>query len=171
MERTLTALLTVVFLAGCASSASQQASTVRNGDPATVNRDCKLLGTVSGRSIFGGDETARGEGAIADARAKAAAMGATDIVFLDHRQLGHAQHRPRDRARLPVRPQVGVAVARRFALPLTPALAACGETVRVGGQRRGAQVTGPISADGGGAPFVVKGLTLKPLLRESSLRN
>ena len=82
MERTLTALLTVVFLAGCASSASQQASTVRNGDPATVNRECKLLGTVSGRSIFGGDETARGEAAIADARAKAAALGATDIVFL-----------------------------------------------------------------------------------------
>ena len=82
MERTLTALLTVVLLAGCASHASQQASTVRNGDPATVNRDCKLLGTVSGRSVFGGDETARGEGAIADARAKAAAMGATDIVFL-----------------------------------------------------------------------------------------
>ena len=83
MHRTLAALLAGVLLAGCASGASQQASTVRNGDPATVNRDCKLLGTVSGRSIFGGDETARGEAAIADARAKAAAMGATDIVFLD----------------------------------------------------------------------------------------
>ncbi len=83
MNRTLTALMTVVFLAGCASGAAQRASTVRNGDPATVNRDCKLLGTVSGRSVFGGDETARGEGAIADARAKAAAMGATDIVFLN----------------------------------------------------------------------------------------
>jgi hypothetical protein len=83
MNRTLAALMAVAFLAGCASGGSQQASTVRNGDPATVNRDCKLLGTVSGRSVFGGDETARGEAAIADARAKAAAMGATDIVFIN----------------------------------------------------------------------------------------
>jgi uncharacterized lipoprotein YajG len=82
MERTLTALVAVLLLAACASGPSQQASAVRNGDPATVNRDCKLLGTVSGRSIFGGSETARGEGAIADARAKAAALGATDIVFV-----------------------------------------------------------------------------------------
>jgi uncharacterized protein YbjQ (UPF0145 family) len=38
---------------------------------------------VSGRSYFGGNEAARGDDAMNDARQKAAAMGATDIVFID----------------------------------------------------------------------------------------
>ena len=53
-----------------------------DGDPAIVNRDCKLLGTVNGRSVFGGGEATRQEDAMQDARAKAAAMGATHVVFI-----------------------------------------------------------------------------------------
>ncbi|MEO8507705.1 MAG: DUF4156 domain-containing protein [Betaproteobacteria bacterium] len=73
----------MLLLAGCSSAPSQTARSVRDGDPATVNRDCKLLGTVSGRSIFAGSEEKRGEGAMNDARDKAAAMGATDVVFIN----------------------------------------------------------------------------------------
>ncbi len=82
--RFLPALLcaVVIMLTGCASSPSSLTQKVLNGDPATVNRDCKLLGSVSGRSVFGGGEAARMDGAMADARSKAAAMGATHIVFL-----------------------------------------------------------------------------------------
>ncbi len=82
MKSTLV-LVAVAILAGCASTPSPEARSVRNGDPATINRDCKLLGTVEGRSYFGGSETARGDDAMNSARQKAAAMGATDIIFLD----------------------------------------------------------------------------------------
>lgn len=75
-------LAAVTVFNGCASSPSPSAQNVQDGDPAIVNRDCKLLGSVNGRSVFGGGETARMDGAMADARAKAAAMGATHIVFL-----------------------------------------------------------------------------------------
>ena len=73
-----------VLLAACASSPSPSPSAqkVQDGDPAIVNRDCKLLGTVSGRSLFGGNEAGRMDAAMADARTKAAAMGATHVVFL-----------------------------------------------------------------------------------------
>mgnify|MGYP003398259606 FL=1 len=74
-------LLTAALLAACAST-SPSAVKVRDGDPAVVNRDCKLLGTVSGRSVFGGSEAGRLEGAMQDARDKAAAKGATHVVFL-----------------------------------------------------------------------------------------
>jgi hypothetical protein len=82
MKRVLAYSFAMLLLAGCSSAPSQTARSVRDGDPATVNRDCKLLGTVSGRSIFGGSEATRGESAKNDAREKAAALGATDIVFL-----------------------------------------------------------------------------------------
>ena len=72
----------LLALTGCASTASTSTVKVQDGDPAVVNRDCKLLGTVSGRSIFGGNEAARMDGAMQDARTKAAAMGATHVVFL-----------------------------------------------------------------------------------------
>jgi hypothetical protein len=82
MFRIAAAVALTLTLAACAGSPSQSASSVRDGDPATVNRDCKLLGTVNGRSVFGGDETKRAEGAVLSAREKAAAMGATHIVVL-----------------------------------------------------------------------------------------
>ncbi len=82
MFRIVVAAALTLTLAACAGSPSQSASNVRDGDPATVNRDCKLLGTVNGRSVFGGDETKRAEGAVLSAREKAAAMGATHIVVL-----------------------------------------------------------------------------------------
>lgn len=72
----------LLFLAGCASAPPQAARNVLDGDPATVNRDCKLLGTVNGRSLFGGSEASRQDDAMLDARAKAAAMGATHVVFV-----------------------------------------------------------------------------------------
>ena len=84
MQRTFAALLASVLLSGCASTASKTAAlNVKDGDPATVNRDCKLLGTVSGRSVFGGADTSRTDGAVADARAKAAALGASHIVVIN----------------------------------------------------------------------------------------
>ncbi len=70
------------MLTGCASSPSSSSQKVLDGDPSIVNRDCKLLGSVTGRSLFGGGETARMDAAMADARNKAAALGATHIVFL-----------------------------------------------------------------------------------------
>jgi PBP1b-binding outer membrane lipoprotein LpoB len=81
MSRVLSVLFAAALLASCASNPSTPVK-VQDGDPAIVNRDCKLLGTVSGRSVFGGSDNARMEGAMQDARAKAAAMGATHIVFL-----------------------------------------------------------------------------------------
>lgn len=84
MQRTLALLVAAVLLGGCASTAAQnEARNVKDGDPATVNRDCRLLGTVNGRSVFGGSEAGRTDGAVADARAKAAAMGATHIVVIN----------------------------------------------------------------------------------------
>lgn len=83
MMRTAAAVLAVLVLGACASSSSRPASAVRDGDPLTVNRDCKLLGTVNGRSVFGGSEEGRRDGAMNDARAKAAALGATDVVFIN----------------------------------------------------------------------------------------
>ncbi|MEO6564835.1 MAG: DUF4156 domain-containing protein [Casimicrobiaceae bacterium] len=75
-------LVAAIALGGCASSPTSAVSNVQDGDPAVVNRDCKLLGAVTGRSVFGGGDAARMDGAMADARSKAAAMGATHIVLL-----------------------------------------------------------------------------------------
>jgi hypothetical protein len=71
-------------LCACASSptGSKAARDIKEGEPSTLNRDCKLLGTVNGRSLFGGSEDARTQGAMTDAREKAATMGATHVVFL-----------------------------------------------------------------------------------------
>jgi hypothetical protein len=54
MRRTIASTLATLFVAACASGSPQLARNVLDGDPATVNRDCKLLGTVNGRSLFGG---------------------------------------------------------------------------------------------------------------------
>lgn len=83
MQRICAWALALLFLGGCASSGSQAAREVKDGDPAIVNRDCKLLGTVSGRSAFSGGEASRADNAVLDARAKAAAMGATHIVVVN----------------------------------------------------------------------------------------
>ncbi|MBK9116722.1 MAG: DUF4156 domain-containing protein [Betaproteobacteria bacterium] len=81
--RWVAAVVAVLALGACASTATRTASAVKDGDPATVNRDCKLLGTVNGRSLFGGSEAGRRDGAMNDAREKAAALGATDVVFIN----------------------------------------------------------------------------------------
>ena len=75
-------ILAAAAAAACASS-PQVAGDVREGDPAVLNRDCKLLGTVNGRSLFGGisDET-KTTAAMNDAREKAAKLGATHLVYV-----------------------------------------------------------------------------------------
>jgi Domain of unknown function (DUF4156) len=78
-------ILALLCVAGCGSSPSTpsaEARKVNEGDPAVLNRDCKLLGTVNGRSMFGGADEARVQNAMNDAREKAAALGATHVVFL-----------------------------------------------------------------------------------------
>jgi hypothetical protein len=82
MKRLPVMAVLILALAACASAPSPSALAVKIGDPAIVNRDCKLLGTVEGRSLFGGGEATRQDDAMLDARAKAAAMGATHVVFL-----------------------------------------------------------------------------------------
>ena len=76
------AALAVVACSSTGSAPSAAARSVTEGEPSILNRDCKLLGTVSGRSLFGGADEARVQNAMNDAREKAAAMGATHIVFL-----------------------------------------------------------------------------------------
>jgi len=85
MRMPVLVILALSLIAGCSSTPSAPSSVARSvseGDPAVLNRDCKLLGTVSGRSLFGGAEEARVQNAMNDAREKAAKMGATHIVFL-----------------------------------------------------------------------------------------
>jgi len=85
MRRIVSSLLIALALCACASSTAPSATarSVRDGDPATLNRECKLLGTVSGRSLFGGgSDEAKVQNAMNDAREKAAAMGATHIIFM-----------------------------------------------------------------------------------------
>ena len=84
MRRFLIAMA-VSCVAACGSTPSNPSAAARSvseGDPAVLNRDCKLLGTVNGRSLFGGADEARVQNAMNDAREKAAAMGATHVVFL-----------------------------------------------------------------------------------------
>jgi hypothetical protein len=84
--RALAVAFAFSFAMGCSSSPSAPSATARSvseGDPSILNRECKLLGTVSGRSLFGGADDARVQNAMNDAREKAAAMGATHVVFLE----------------------------------------------------------------------------------------
>jgi hypothetical protein len=73
----------LLLLGACASTPSSSARSVLDGDPAVVNRDCKLLGTVTGRSLFSGIAAKAADNAAIDAREKAAAMGATHVIFLN----------------------------------------------------------------------------------------
>ncbi len=79
-------VLGLTILMGCAAPGGGK---VRDGQPAHLNRDCKLLGTVTGRSLLGGmSDNARNDAAMADARDKAAKMGATDVYFIKVDQTG-----------------------------------------------------------------------------------
>jgi hypothetical protein len=74
-----------ILAAACASTPSAPSpagSKVSEGDPAVLNRECKLLGTVNGRSLFGGPDDTRVQNAMNDARDKAAAMGGTHVIFI-----------------------------------------------------------------------------------------
>ena len=75
--------LGALVLTACSTPApSALARKVVDGDPAILNRECKLLGTVNGRSLFGGSDEARLATAANDAREKAATLGATHVVFM-----------------------------------------------------------------------------------------
>lgn len=78
--------LAALILAACSSPGSTPSAAARgvvDGDPSVLNRECKLLGTVSGRSLFGGAEESRVQNAMIDAREKAAKIGATHVVFIE----------------------------------------------------------------------------------------
>lgn len=76
-------LVAALILPGCASAPGKDPQKLLEADAQYLNRQCKLLGTVNGRSIFGGlSEDAKIQGAVKDAREKAAAMGATHILML-----------------------------------------------------------------------------------------
>lgn len=81
--KTAIALLGLLAAACSTPGPSATAQKVVEGDPAILNRNCKLLGTVSGRSLFGVSDEARVATATNDAREKAAALGATHVVFLE----------------------------------------------------------------------------------------
>lgn len=76
--------LSVAMLAACANSPAVDPQSLKEADASYLNRQCKLLGTVNGRSIFGGlSEDTKIQAAVKDARAKAAAMGATHILMIE----------------------------------------------------------------------------------------
>ncbi len=79
----LASLCLALAAAGCASTPAVDPKALPIGEPQQLNRECKLLGTASGRSIFGGlSDDAKIQGALANAREKAAAMGATHILVM-----------------------------------------------------------------------------------------
>lgn len=81
--RPLAAPVIVVALAACATTPAVDPLSLKEADAQYLNRHCKLLGTVNGRTIFGGlSDDAKIQGAVKDARAKAAAMGATHVLML-----------------------------------------------------------------------------------------
>lgn len=79
----LVSLAMILLLTACATGPNVKADALQEADPQYLNRECKLLGTVEGRSVFGGlSEEAKLKGAVANVREKAAAMGATHILML-----------------------------------------------------------------------------------------
>lgn len=82
-------IVAALAFAGCASVPPAAVQAIQEGEPQVLNRECKLLGTVSGRSIFGGmSDEAKVKGAVANVREKAAAMGATHIYLLKAEVVG-----------------------------------------------------------------------------------
>lgn len=81
--RCVAAFVAVLLCASCASGPNVKADALQEADPSFLNRECKLLGTVEGRSVFGGlSEEAKLKGAVLNVREKAAAMGATHILMM-----------------------------------------------------------------------------------------
>lgn len=80
--RNLIVAVLALTASACATTYSSNAM-LNDGDPARLNRECKLLGSVTGQGFFGMSDRARADAAIADARNRAAAMGATDIYFIN----------------------------------------------------------------------------------------
>src|SRR6478735_437208 len=79
----LASLCLAMVLAGCASTPAVDPRALQVGEAQQLNRECKLLGTVSGSSIFSGlSEDAKIQGALSSAREKAAKMGATHILVM-----------------------------------------------------------------------------------------
>src|SRR4051812_13895089 len=71
--RALLNAFAILWVAACGSTPSNPSAAARSvseGEPAVLNRDCKLLGTVNGRSLFGGADEARVQNAMNDAREK-----------------------------------------------------------------------------------------------------
>ena len=72
-----------VVVGGCASTPAVDPKALQVGEPQQLNRECKLLGTASGSSIFSGlSDDAKIQGALSSAREKAAKMGATHILVM-----------------------------------------------------------------------------------------
>lgn len=73
----------LLALGACASKPATPPQELKTGEPQYLNRECKLLGTVEGRSLFSGlSEESKVQSALASAREKAAALGATHILVL-----------------------------------------------------------------------------------------
>jgi hypothetical protein len=79
--RNLSVAVLALTVSACAMTPLSNAK-LNDGDPARLNRDCRLLGSVTGQAFFGISDRARVDAAMADARDKAAAMGATDVYFV-----------------------------------------------------------------------------------------
>lgn len=80
--RNLIVAVLALTASACATTYSYNAM-LNDGDPARLNRECKLLGSVTGQGFFGMSDRARADAAMGDARDRAAAMGATDIYFIN----------------------------------------------------------------------------------------
>lgn len=81
MKLKLTAILATLIVSGCATTLSPTATRVREADEKTVS-ECKFLGSVQGSSGFGNIAASVGmQNAKNEATEKAAALGATHVVF------------------------------------------------------------------------------------------
>jgi len=79
----LVSICLALMVAGCASTPAVDPKALQEGEPQQLNRECKLLGTVTGSSIFSGlSDEAKLQGALSSARDKAAKMGATHILVM-----------------------------------------------------------------------------------------
>jgi len=81
--RAVACVLAIAAFAGCASTPGADPQSLKEADAPYLNRECKLLGTVSARSIFGGlSDEAKIQAAVKNVREKAAAMGATHVLMM-----------------------------------------------------------------------------------------
>jgi Domain of unknown function (DUF4156) len=73
------AMAVALVMTGCAIQLTPQGQQVRVADTEAMLKDCKLLGKVTG----GASSSAGMDAARVDARNKAAALGATDVIFMN----------------------------------------------------------------------------------------